>query len=118
MIQAIFNAGVGQGMNPCCPMPRPQMCCPPPMPQPQMCCPPPMPQPQMCCPPPMPQPQMFCPPPPPPVFCPPPPPVFCPPPPPPPICVPVCCARQRMICDPCLGPRCITEYYQTMVRIQ
>ncbi|CAF1112657.1 unnamed protein product [Adineta steineri] len=35
--------------------------------------------------------------------------------PPPPICITVCCYRQQMICDPCLGPRCITEYYQTML---
>ncbi|UJR18855.1 hypothetical protein I4U23_021983 [Adineta vaga] len=35
-----------------------------------------------------------------------------------PVCVPVCCCVERICCDPCLGPRRITQYYQTMVRIR
>ncbi|CAF1424503.1 unnamed protein product [Adineta ricciae] len=32
-----------------------------------------------------------------------------------PVCVPVCCCVERICCDPCLGPRRVAQYYQTMV---
>lgn len=44
--------------------------------------------------------------------------ICCPLPPPPPICVPVCQCVERLVCDPCLGPRCIRQCFQTLVRIQ
>ncbi|CAF1391695.1 unnamed protein product, partial [Adineta ricciae] len=31
-----------------------------------------------------------------------------------PVCVPVCCCVERICCDPCLGPRRVAQYYQTM----
>ncbi|CAF1215927.1 unnamed protein product [Adineta ricciae] len=61
-----------------------------------------------CCRPPVP----VCPPAP---VCPPPVPV-CPP--PQPVCVPVCCCVERICCDPCLGPRRVTQCFQTMVRVR